>query len=168
MAKKEKNIKTNAMRYLDKEGITYITHEYEHGDEAVDAMTVAGLINKDPSLIYKTLVTEDGHGNYVVGVIPSMNHLDLKKLAKAANLKSLNMIKPSNLLEITGYIRGGCSPVGMKKKYLTFVQEDALKEDTIIISAGKIGHQIELSPENLRKACLCKFTDISMEEGKEE
>lgn len=141
--------KTNVMRTLEKNKIEYTAYEYPHGKDAVDGETVAKLMNQDPEKVFKTLVTKGHSGSYYVFVIPVMSELDLKKAAKSVGEKSVEMIHVKDILKITGYIRGGCSPIGMKKEYKTTFNESALTIDKIIVSAGKIGYQIELSPEDL-------------------
>ncbi len=144
--------KTNAMRILERSGIKYSTHEYPHKEDAVDALTVAKLTGQDPAKIFKTLVTKGTSGNYNVFVIPAEKELDMKKAAAAAGEKSVEMIPVKEINKVTGYIRGGCSPIGMKKKYKTVFAEEALAQETIYVSGGKIGCQIEASPQELIKA----------------
>lgn len=142
--------KTNVMRILEQKKVAYIPHGYEHDDGvAVDAVTVASLIGKPAEEIYKTLVLKSGKGLYFVFVIPGPKELDLKKAAKCAGTKSVAMLKVEELLPITGYVRGGCSPIGMKKAFPTFFDESALLYPTITVSAGKIGRQVEVSPTEL-------------------
>ena len=143
--------KTNVMRILDKEKISYIAHQYPHGKEAVDGVTVAKLLNQNPAQVFKTLVTKGTGRDYFVFVIPVEKELNLKKAAKAVGEKSVEMIHVADINKVTGYIRGGCSPVGMKKQYVTTFDESCLGLPTIIVSAGKIGYQIETSAENLIK-----------------
>lgn len=152
--------KTNAMRILDKMKIKYDVHEYPHGKEAVDALEVARLTGQDTEKIFKTLVTKGNSGNYFVFVLPAGHELDLKKAAKSVGEKSVEMIHVSEINKVTGYIRGGCSPVGMKKLYKTTFSETACGKDTIYVSGGKIGLQIECSPEDLLKATNGKYADI--------
>ncbi len=156
----KKNFKTIAVRILEEQGINIIQHEYPHGKDAVDGVTVAGLIGKPVHQVYKTLVTKGMDGLPRVFVIPVGDHLSLKKAAKAANIKHLEMLDVKEITKTTGYVRGGCSPVGMKRKYPTFIHEAALNEDTIIVSAGKIGHQIEIAPGDLAKSVEAKFYDL--------
>ncbi len=159
MAKKEE--KTNVMRILEQKNIPYTPHEYPHDGGAVSGMDVAGIIGKKPYEVYKTLVTRGASGGYCVFVIPVENELDLKKAAKAAGEKSIAMIKQSELLPLTGYIHGGCSPIGMKKLFPTFFQEDAVLLDTIIVSAGKVGYQIETAPDALIEAVNGVTADVT-------
>lgn len=153
--------KTNVMRLLEQKKIPYVPHGYEHGDgEAVDAETVAVLIGKKPEEIFKTLVTKGAKGGYYVFVIPGNAQLDLKKAAKAAGEKSVEMLKVTELLPLTGYVRGGCSPVGMKKLFPTFFDGTALSLETITISAGKIGRQTEVSPQDIISLVRGKTADL--------
>ena len=137
------------MRILEQRKIPYTAHEYAHGEEAVDGMTVAALLGRDPSSIYKTLVTQGASGVFYVFVIPVDRELQLKKAARAAGEKSIQMIPVSQITPLTGYVRGGCSPVGMKKLFPTFFEAAVLSLDTVTVSAGKIGAQIELAPRDL-------------------
>ena len=144
--------KTNVMRLLEKQKINYIPHFYPHGDDIpTDGVTVAEFLGKDPSSVYKTLVTRSASKAYYVFVVPVAEHLDLKKAAKAVKEKSIEMIKQNELLPLTGYVHGGCSPIGMKKQFRTVLHETALDFSTIMISAGKIGYQVELDPRALLK-----------------
>ena len=145
------NIKTNAMRLLDKAGISYKTHGYEDHDGLIDGISVAGKIGKPLEQVYKTLVTQGASKSYHVFVIPVHSELDLKAAAKSAGEKSVEMIKVADIVKVTGYIRGGCSPLGMKKQYKTIVDSSAENLDTIIVSAGRIGSQIELTLKDLLK-----------------
>lgn len=151
--------KTNAMRILDKAKIPYTVHTYEAG-EAVDGITVAGKIGRPPEQVFKTLVTK-GRDGYFVFVLPAAAELDLKKAARAAGQKAVEMIPVKDLLKITGYIRGGCSPVGMKKAFPTVIASEAEALDTIIVSAGRIGWQMELAPESLRNLIGASFGNIT-------
>lgn len=146
--------KTNVMRILEKNKIEYNSYEYPHGKDAVDGVTVAGLMNQDPKKVFKTLVTKGHSGSFFVFVVPVESELDLKKAAKSVSEKSVEMIPVKDIMKITGYIRGGCSPVGMKKEYKTTYHISTNDIDKIIVSAGKIGYQIELSPADL--ICLTK------------
>ena len=140
--------KTNVMRILDKEKIQYNHYEYPHGKEAVDGVSVAKLLNQNPDCVFKTLVTHGGNG-YFVFVVPVAEELDLKKAAKAVGEKSVEMIHVKDINKVTGYIRGGCSPIGMKKQYKTVIHDSSLSIEKIIVSAGKIGYHIELAPADL-------------------
>ena len=154
-------IKTNAMRILDSNKINYKMYSYESKKgEHLDGVEVAHQIGKDVSQVYKTLVAQGSSKNIYVYVIPVDKNLDLKKAAKVANEKNMAMINVNDINKFTGYIRGGCSPIGMKKLYKTFVNETARVLDTIVVSAGKIGYQVELSPEELQQLIKCEFEDI--------
>ena len=155
--------KTNVMRLLEQKKISYRAHGYPHGDEAVDGVTVAGLIGAPPAQVFKTLVTRGASKCLYVFVIPVAEELDLKKAAKAVGEKSIAMIHVSELTALTGYVRGGCSPIGMKKQYATVFHESALDQETIIVSAGKIGAQVELAPQALASLTRGKFADIITE-----
>ena len=148
------------MRLLDKAKIKYEPHEYPHGSEAVDGLTVAKLCGFDPECVFKTLVARGTSKNVYVFVIPVSSELDLKKAAKAAGEKSVEMIKVSEINALTGYIRGGCSPVGMKKRYPTFINESAKAKNTVYVSAGKIGTQVELEPLALAEICGAQFSEL--------
>ena len=147
---KPKEEKTNVMRVLEQKNIPYTAHAYEHEEGvAVDGVTVAGLIGRDPGQVFKTLVTRGASGGYYVFDIPVAETLDLKKAAKAVGEKSIAMIKSAELLPLTGYVHGGCSPIGMKKPFPTVIDETAELWDSIVISAGRIGAQVELAPTAL-------------------
>ena len=152
--------KTNVMRLLEQKKIKYKAYEYPHGDEAVDGVTVARLTGQDPEKVFKTLVLRGASKAIYVFVIPVEAELELKKAAKAAGEKSVAMIHVSEINAITGYVRGGCSPIGMKKQYKTFIHESCLSLETMIVSAGKIGYQIELSPQELMKLSRALTADI--------
>ena len=155
-----KSEKTNVMRLLDKAKIKYEPHEYPHGSEAVDGLTVAKLCGFDPECVFKTLVARGTSKNVYVFVIPVSSELDLKKAAKAAGEKSVEMVKVSEINALTGYIRGGCSPVGMKKRYPTFINESAKAKNTVYVSAGKIGSQVELELLALAEICGAQFSEL--------
>lgn len=155
-----KKVKTNAMRILDSTKIDYETHSYKTDGEHVDGITVANAIGRDVNQVYKTLVVQGHSKEYYVFVIPVDQNLDLKKAAKAAGEKNVEMIHVKDINKVTGYIRGGCSPVGMKKLYGTFVNETAQNLDTIIVSAGKIGYQIELKPADLQEVTNFEYADV--------
>ena len=155
-----KKVKTNAMRILDSNKIDYETHSYNTDGEHVDGITVANAIGRDVNQVYKTLVVQGHSKEYYVFVIPVDQNLDLKKAAKAAGEKNVEMIHVKDINKVTGYIRGGCSPVGMKKLYGTFVNETAQNLDTIIVSAGKIGYQIELKPADLQEVTNFEYADV--------
>ena len=152
--------KTNVMRVLEQKKIPYASHSDPHGDEAVDGVTVAKLTGLDPAQVFKTLVTVGASKRNYVFVIPVAEELDLKKAAKAAGEKSVAMIHVSEINALTGYVRGGCSPIGMKKQFETFYHESCLDQKTIAVSAGKIGAQAELAPEALIKITRGKTADL--------
>ncbi len=146
---KTKETKTNAMRQLDTAGIAYQIHTYETEDGRIDGISVAGKCGEDPEMVFKTLVTIGDDRNHYVFVIPVNAKLDLKKAARAAGVKSVAMIPQKELLGLTGYIHGGCSPVGMKKQFATWIDETAVLFDTICVSGGKVGMQVEVNPQEL-------------------
>lgn len=148
MAKKDQT-KTNVMRILDQRKIPYAAHTYPHGNEAIDGVTVAALTGLDVERVFKTLVARGASKTPYVFVIPVAKELDLKRAAKAVGEKSISMLHVSELTPLTGYVRGGCSPIGMKKQFTTVLDESALSHDAIVVSAGKIGVQAELAPETL-------------------
>lgn len=152
--------KTNVMRILEKAKINYTAHEYPHGKEAVDGVSVAKLLGQNPECVFKTLVTKGVSGGYFVFVVPVAEELDLKKAAKSVGEKSVEMVHVKDILKVTGYIRGGCSPIGMKKKYTTVFHESCLENPNIIVSAGKIGYQIDLEPKTLIEFTDGKCADI--------
>lgn len=152
--------KTNAMRILDKAKIDYKTYTYDAEDGAIDGVSVAHKCNQDPKKVYKTLITRGASKNYFVFLIPVEYELDLKKCAKAVGEKSIEMIHVSEINSVSGYIRGGCSPIGMKKQYKTILDESCKTLDTIIFSGGKIGFQIEMKPEELLLLIRGETADI--------
>jgi Cys-tRNA(Pro)/Cys-tRNA(Cys) deacylase len=156
------NTKTNAMRILDKAGIKYSTYSYDHSDGLIDGISVAGKMEQPVEQVFKTLVTQGHSRNYFVFMIPVAQELDLKTAAKAVDEKSVEMIKVADINRITGYIRGGCSPIGMKKDFVTVLDESSILCETIIISAGKIGQQVELAPDDLVKLIQCKVEAITV------
>jgi len=153
--------KTNAMRILDKNHLEYIPHEYSCNDGAIDGVSVANKMNLPLDKVYKTLVTIGASKNLFVYVIPVADELNLKAAAKIVGEKSIEMIKVSDINKFTGYIRGGCSPIGMKKQYKTVISSKAKEQGTIVFSAGKIGHQIEMSPIRLAELIDAVFADIT-------
>ena len=155
-----KETKTNVMRILEKENINYEAKFYPHGKEAVDGVTVAELTGQDPDQVFKTLVTVSNKKEYFVFVIPVARELDLKKAAKAVGEKSITMLHSKELLPLTGYIRGGCSPIGMKKPLPTYIHDTCMQYPYIYVSAGQRGLQLKLSPGDLvreARAELCKL-----------
>ena len=152
------NLKTNAMRLLDKKKIAYKVHEYAHeGQNAVDGITVATMLHQDPRRVFKTLVTRGKSKQIYVFVIPVDQELDLKHAAQTVKEKSIEMIAVKEINPLTGYIRGGCSPIGMKKAYPTQVHASALAYETIFFSGGAIGVQIEMNPLDLKQVISVGF-----------
>ncbi len=147
MAKKEN--KTNAMRMLDNAGISYQIHTYDAEDGMIDGVSVARKCNEDPEQVFKTLVTEGDDRSHYVFVIPVGEKLDLKACARSVGVRSVAMIPQKELLPLTGYVHGGCSPVGMKKQFKTVFDETVVLFDTILVSGGRIGMQVEVSPADL-------------------
>ena len=161
MAKK-KELKTNVMRFLEEHGVEYNHYEFDaKSDAAKTGVGVADIIGKEHNQVFKTIMTTDGKGNYVVGVLMSEDSINFKKLAKAAGLKSLSMLPLKDLTAITGYVKGGCSPFSMKKLFPTIIDIKCNNVETIIISAGKVGHQIEVKPDVLVELINAKIADIS-------
>ncbi len=153
------NDKTNVMRLLDQKKISYNAHSYTP-DATMTGEEIAGLLGEDAKKVFKTLVTQGKSGQYYVFVIPVKEELDLKKAAAASGEKSVAMIKQKELLPLTGYVHGGCSPIGMKKQFPTFLHETAGTYDRIFVSAGKVGFQIELSPADLESVAACRYADL--------
>ncbi|WP_346876353.1 MULTISPECIES: Cys-tRNA(Pro) deacylase [unclassified Clostridium] len=143
------NTKTNVMRILDNSNINYNIYTYEVKDSAVDGISVANKLGVAVENVFKTLVTKGHSGDFYVFVVPVAKELNLKAAAKRVGEKSVEMIKVSDMLKITGYIRGGCSPIGMKKNYNTVIDDSSLNLDKIIVSGGKIGFQVEIGPRDL-------------------
>lgn len=156
---KGKEIKTNAMRILETKKIPYTAHTYECG-EFIDGIQIADMLGLPYEKVYKTLVTQGSSKNYYVFVIPIAAELDMKKAAKAVGEKSVTMLHVKDIQAVTGYIRGGCTAVGMKKQYVTRIEASALALEKIIVSGGKLGMQLELSPQDLAKAAAAEFADI--------
>ncbi len=156
---KEKDIKTNAMRILDRNKISYEVNTYEC-DEFVDGMDIADKLGQKYEESFKTLVTKGKSGSYYVFVLPVNEELDMKKAAKSVGEKSVEMIHVKDINSVTGYIRGGCSPLGMKKLYKTVIHQSAEKYEKIIISGGRIGSQIIINPFDLVKVTAGKYEDI--------
>lgn len=156
-----KEIKTNVMRILDKAKIGYTPHFYEHNDnEPFDGVSVAEKLGQNPKTVYKTLVTEGKSHSYFVFVISVGKELNLKSAAASVGEKSVEMIHVKDINKITGYIRGGCSPIGMKKQFKTIIDESAKELPLFCISAGKIGTQVELSPKALADLINAEFKNI--------
>ncbi|PWW87054.1 Cys-tRNA(Pro) deacylase [Clostridium perfringens] len=146
---KDKKLKTNAMRILDSKKVSYEMLSYESEDGKIDGISVAHKIGVDEKNVFKTLVAQGTSKELYVFVIPVAEELDLKNAAKIAGEKKVEMIAVKDIMKYTGYIRGGCSPIGMKKNYKTFIHESAEDLDFIIFSEGKIGHQIKMNPKDL-------------------
>ncbi len=154
--------KTNVMRLLESRKIPYTAHSYE-ADPSLTGEEIARILGEDLDRVFKTLVARGKSGQYYVFVIPVCRELDLKKAAKAANEKSIAMILQRELLPLTGYIHGGCSPVGMKKPFPTFLHASAENAEKICVSAGKVGFQIEVSPEDLQTLVRFRWADLTAE-----
>lgn len=153
--------KTNVMRLLDQAAVSYTPHTYPHPkDAAVDGVQVAALTGQDPAKVFKTLVTRSSPKDYYVFVIPVAGELDLKKAARAVGAKAVEMLHVKELLPLTGYVRGGCSPIGMKKPFPTVIDQRANAQDTILVSAGKIGFQVEIRPHELQEFTGAAFADV--------
>ena len=153
--------KTNVMRLLDQKKVPYTPHTYPHGDDAVDGVTVAQMTGMDPAKVFKTLVARGASKTPYVFVIPVACELDLKKAAKAVGEKSVAMLHVSELTPLTGYVRGGCSPVGMKNAFPTVFDESVNGLPSVIVSAGKIGYQIECVPADLSGLVRAKTAAIT-------
>ncbi len=153
------NDKTNVMRILDGKKIAYTAHFYEP-DATMTGEQIAETLGEDPARVFKTLVTRGKSGGYFVFVVPVGAELDLKKAAKAAGEKAIAMIHQKELLPLTGYVHGGCSPIGMKKAFPTFLHETAREYEAICVSAGKVGAQIEVNPNDLAAATGCRWADV--------
>lgn len=161
---KSKEIKTNAMRILDKLKIPYTHHTYEC-DEFISGIQIADKLSLPHELVYKTLVTVGNSRNYYVFVIPIEKEIDLKKAARVVGEKALAMLQVKEINAVTGYIRGGCTAIGMKKQYTVRIQQEAEGLPKIIVSGGRIGSQLELSPEDLRRATGAEFADVVADMG---
>jgi len=155
-----KTTKTNALRLLENAGIAHIVHEYPVDDGAIDARSLAKKVGKSEDETFKTLVAQSPDREHFVFVVPAGATLDLKKAAKAAGVKSIAMIPQKELLLLTGYMHGGCSPVGMKKLFPTFIEETAQLFETICVSGGKIGLCVEIAPGRLAGFIGAVFTDL--------
>ena len=160
---KQKEEKTNVMRVLDQKKIPYAAHSYPVGDTAPDGVTVAQMLGQNPAAVFKTLVTKGASGGYYVFDIPGPETLDLKKAAKAVGEKSIAMLPSKELLPLTGYVHGGCSPVGMKKRFPTVFHESCLGLETMCVSAGKVGFQVEAKPADLIALVGGTTADVIME-----
>lgn len=158
--------KTNAMRRLESLKISYKEHFYQI-DEAISGVEVAAALSENVGHVFKTLVTSSKSGSHYVFMIPAAEELDLKKAAAVVGEKYVEMLKSKDLLGLTGYIHGGCSPIGMKKYFRTVIDKKALDFDTIIFSGGRIGYQIELSAETLSKAVKTEYADVTKQRCEE-
>ena len=156
-----KEAKTNAMRMLDSAHVNYVLHTYDTSDGQIDGLAVARKCGEDPEQVFKTLVTQGNDKNFYVFVVPVENELDLKACARSVGVKSVEMIHVRDLLKTTGYIRGGCSPIGMKKKYTTVYDETSVLFDTVLVSGGRIGTQVEIAPSDLIRITDGITADIS-------
>ncbi len=154
-------VKTNALRLLETAGIPYTCSAYEVDEDDLSGTHAADLLGIDPDCMFKTLVCRDDRGGYEVFCIPVAEELDLKKCAVAAKVKRVEMIHVKELLPLTGYIRGGCSPVGMKKKFPTYIHETAIVFDEIYVSAGQRGLQMKVNPERLAAYVEASFADLT-------
>lgn len=156
---KKNTEKTNVMRILEQKKINYTSYCYADTG-VVSGVEVAAALNQDPNRVFKTLVTIGGSNNNYVFLVPVQKELDLKKAAKSVGEKSIHMLKSKDLLPLTGYVHGGCSPIGMKKQFRTVIDASAANFGTIIFSGGKIGYQVETSPEELKKVLRFELEDI--------
>lgn len=159
---KEKKPKTNAVRLLDQQKIAYNLIEYTIENGQTDGVTVANKVGHPVECVFKTLVAVSGTGNHYVFVLPVAEELNLKACAKLVGEKKIEMLAVKDLLSVTGYIRGGCSPMGMKKQYPVFIDETAASLDYIIVSAGKIGVQVQLNPNDLLIAAKASYAKITV------
>ena len=160
MASKDKSEqKTNVMRILDQAKIPYNHYCYADTD-AISGLEITEVLNQNPDRVFKTLVTVGKSKEHYVFVVPVSSELDLKKAAKSVGDKSVEMVKSKELLLLTGYIHGGCSPIGMKKFFKTVIEESALNFDSILFSAGKIGYQVEIAPNDLKKIIKYDYADL--------
>ncbi|MGL4335608.1 MAG: Cys-tRNA(Pro) deacylase [Turicibacter sp.] len=155
--------KTNAMRQLDAKKVKYQVLTYDASDAKIDGLSVADKINQNPNDVYKTLITVAGSKKNYVFIIPVLAELDFKKAARLTSEKKIELLPVGELFSETGYIRGGCSPIGMKKLFPTFVSECAYQKQNIIVSGGKIGIQIQLNPNELLDMTSANFADVIKE-----
>ncbi len=154
--------KTNVMRVLAQKKITYKSYTYE-ADATMSGTEIAGILGENADKVFKTLVTRGKTGAYYVFVIPVARELDLKKAAKVVSEKSIEMIPQKELLPLTGYVHGGCSPIGMKKFFQTTVHETAKEFDTFFFSGGKVGFQVEVNPKDLEKVIRLQYADVCVD-----
>ena len=160
---KHKEEKTNVMRALEQKKIAYTAHSYDP-DGPIDGVSVAAALGQDPARVFKTLVTRGASGGYYVFDIPVAENLDLKKAAKAVGEKSIAMLPQKELLGLTGYVHGGCSPVGMKKPFPTVFHETVVLFESICVSAGKVGYQVEVDPAKLMDLLGASAADLTVED----
>lgn len=156
-------VKTNALRIIESSGTEFETYEYDIADGMIDAVSIARKIGRTPEEVFKTLVTEDPKHEHFVFVVPAAGELDLKKAAKVTGKKSIDLIPSKQLLGLTGYIHGGCSPVGMKKAFPTFIDETAILFENICVSGGRVGLNIAIAPDELAQLTGAEFTDLVKE-----
>lgn len=156
-------VKTNALRIIESSGTEFETYEYDISDGMIDAVSIARKIGRTPEEVFKTLVTEDPKHEHFVFVVPAAGELDLKKAAKVTGKKSIDLIPSKQLLGLTGYIHGGCSPVGMKKAFPTFIDETAILFENICVSGGRVGLNIAIAPDELAKLTNAEFADLVKE-----
>lgn len=157
---KKADVKTNAIRLLEQKKIPFAVHDYVDSG-VISGMEAAEVLGEDPGIVFKTLVTVGKSGEHYVFVVPVDRELNLKKAAAAAGEKNISMIKSKELLPLTGYIHGGCSPIGMKKFFKTFIDKSAENKQTIMVSGGRIGYQIEIAPGELEKVIPFTLEDIA-------
>lgn len=161
---KNKEEKTNVMRTLEQKKIAYTAKTYPHGEgDAIDGVSVARAVGLEPEMVFKTLVCKGASGGYYVFDIPVEENLDLKKAARAVGEKSVAMLPQKELLPLTGYVHGGCSPVGMKKQFLTVFHETAESLSQVAVSAGKIGYQVVCAPKDLMALLRAGTADLTVE-----
>uniref|UniRef100_N2AD69 Cys-tRNA(Pro)/Cys-tRNA(Cys) deacylase n=1 Tax=Eubacterium plexicaudatum ASF492 TaxID=1235802 RepID=N2AD69_9FIRM len=156
----KKNEKTNVMRLFDRKKVVYKSHFYDNSS-VLSGQEVASVLGQDPQQVFKTLVTVGKSGQHYVFVVPVLRELDLKKAAEAVGEKKIEMIREKELLPLTGYVHGGCSPVGMKKSFPTVVDSSSKEQETIMVSGGKIGCQVELTLQELTKVISFQTVDVS-------
>ncbi len=154
--------KTNAMRLLEEAGIVFTAYEYDISDGMIDAKSIARKIGRDESEVFKTLVTWSKPGEFFVFVVPANGELDLKQAAKVSGQKHIELIPLAKLLPLTGYVHGGCSPVGMKKFFPTYIDESAILYDTICVSGGRVGLNLGVNPEELAQWLPAEFAEIAV------
>lgn len=151
MAKSKELQKTNAMRRVQDSGYPHVLRSYDVADDAIDGLSVAAKLGLPPEQVYKTLVTRGGSGEHYVFVIPVAAELDKKAAARAVGEKAVDMVHVREIQKLTGYVRGGCSPIGMKKPFVTVIDEACILQERIVVSGGRIGSQIEMAPEDLAR-----------------